>query len=334
MSYLEPMFSIFMVSIILALVLDFPVQFLQRRGLSRNYSLFFVLAFGLAIIILLAILLIPALLGQILQLIELIPTWVDTLGDKIATLDRLSIAGNIDINWVDLGAKITNQLSIFVQAFTKGLFNLLVSGFSGGLTLFFVIILTIFLLISGQAAWEGILEFLPLFWQEHLREEVPLKLRKFLGGQFLIATGFSFVLALIFTIIEVPLGLLFGFTIGMASLLPFMGAISQISVSLFLMLNDLSTGIIVFIIALVLGQIVDNIVVPKVMGKLVGVNPIWLLIAVFIGGKLKGIVGILLAVPIASIIKNIAEDLKTTPQVSLNPSVVSSVAELTSEKNN
>ena len=74
--------------------------------------------------------------------------------------------------------------------------------------------------------------------------------------------------------------------------------------------TELPRTLEVFIIALVLGQIVDNVVVPRVMIGLVGVNPIWLLVAVFLGAKLKGIMGILLAVPIARAIENIGDDLK------------------------
>ncbi len=310
LNYLEPMFSIFMVSVVLAIVLEFPVQFLQQRGLKRRWSLLLVTALGLVMILVLAVLLIPALLSQIAELIELLPSWVDSLKRLIFSLEQLPWLENINIDWVGLQETIAKQLTTFAQAFAGSLLNLLAGSFSWGLTLFFVIVLTFFLLIGGQQAWDGALQWLPPWWQERLSQLVPLKIRRFIGGQVMIATGFSLILAAIFTLIAVPLGLLFGFVIGMASLLPFMGAISQVSVSLFLMLNDFPTGIEVFIIALVLGQIVDNVVVPRVMGGLVGVNPIWLLVAVFLGAKLKGIVGILLAVPIASVIKNIGDDLK------------------------
>ena len=79
------------------------------------------------------------------------------------------------------------------------------------------------------------------------------------------------------------------------------------------MLQDWSTGLEVFGISFVLGQILDNAIVPKVMSGIVGVNPIWVIIAVFMGAKLGGLVGILIAVPVASIIKDVVDDLLTKP---------------------
>jgi predicted PurR-regulated permease PerM len=308
LNYLQPMFSIFVVSVILALVLDFPVRFLQRRGLARSWSLALVLLVGLIVIIFLALLLIPALLGQLQELIALLPSWIDSVVGLIDRLKALPLFSSAGPGLDNLESQLTEQFTALMQGLAGGLIGLLMGGFSGGLTLFFIIVLTIFMLIGGADAWAGILRWLPPWWQERLQTQVPVKMRTFLGGQVMIAAGFSITLTIIFTLIGVPLGLLFGFMIGMASMLPFMGAIAQTSVSLFLMLQDFNTGLLVFVIALVLGQIVDNVIVPRVMGGLVGVNPIWLLVAVFIGAKLAGLVGILLAVPVSSVLKSIADD--------------------------
>ncbi|MEM8603757.1 MAG: AI-2E family transporter [Cyanobacteria bacterium P01_H01_bin.121] len=309
LEYLQPMFSIFLTAVVLAMVLEFPVRFLQHLGLKRGLSLGLVLLVGLIGIVLLSILLLPTLLNQILELRDLLPSWLDSISGLVDRLSRLPFLQNLEVNWDQLQALATNQLTTLGRAGAGGLVSLLVGSFSGGLTLFFIIVLMIFLLLGGQQAWNGTLRWLPPWWQERLQAEVPLKLRLFIGGQVMIAAGFSVVLAIIFTISRIPLGLLFGFAIGMASMLPFMGAIAQVSVSLIVTLNNIRDGIEVFLIAFVLGQIVDNAVVPRVMGDLVGVNPIWVLISVFLGAKLAGIIGILLAVPVASVVKTIGDDL-------------------------
>lgn len=308
LNYLQPMFSIFMVSVILALVLDFPVRFLQQRGCKRSWSLALVLLIASILLLLAGILLIPALVQQLQEFIQLLPSWIDSAASWLDRLKGVPMFEGASDTLDSLESQITEQLTRIVQGLGGSLLRVLVGSFSGGLTLFFVLVLTIFMLISGEPAWQGILQWLPPWWRERFARQVPIKLRTFLGGQVMIATGFSVVLSVIFTVMGVPLGLLFGFLIGMASMLPFMGAIAQVSGSLFVMLQDLGTGVQVFVIALILGQIVDEIIIPKVMGNLVGVNPIWLLVAVFIGAKLAGFVGILLAVPVSSILKSFADD--------------------------
>lgn len=174
--------------------------------------------------------------------------------------------------------------------------------------LFLTLILTVFLLVGGSSAWAGLLRWLPPWWRQRIRSELPKRLAVFLQGQVAIAAGFALVLALLYSLIGVPFGALFGILIGMASLVPFMGAVAQVGVSLFLVLHDAGMGLAVFAIAFVLGQIVDNVVVPRVMGSLVGLNPLWLLLTVFLGAKVAGIPGILVSIPLASTIRVIADD--------------------------
>jgi len=307
--YVQPLLSIVLVSVILAIVLDFPIKFLQGQGMPRGLSLTLVLLLGVGLISLLGLLLVPALIQQVGEFIDLLPQWVASADDLFEWFDNSPIASQLTQYGVNLDqteAQVLQQVSRVLRTLGSSLLGLLAGSFSGGLTLFFAIILTIFLLTSGEAAWAG--WFSP-WWQERLQQPIPTKLKRFVGGQVVIALSFSTVLTVIFTLIRVPLGLLFGFLIGMASLFPFMGAVVQTTVSLFLILQDLSTGIQVFLIAFVLGQILDNAIVPKVMGGLVGVNPIWVIIAVFMGAKLGGLVGILVAVPVASIIKDVVDEL-------------------------
>jgi len=302
------MFSIFIVSVILALVLDFPVRFLQQRGCQRGWSLAIILFIGSVLLLLGTVFLVPVLLRQLQEFIQLLPSWINSAASWLDRLEGLPLLQEAGDTLDSIEAQITQQLTTILQELAGSLLGILRGGFSGGLTLFFIIVLTIFMLISGEQAWQGILQWLPLWWRERLASQAPIKLQTFLGGQVMIAVGFSVVLSIIFTLMRVPLGLLFGFLIGMASMLPFMGAIAQTSGSLFLMLQDFGTGVQVFVIALLLGQIVDNVIVPRVMGNLVGVNPIWLIVAVFVGAKLAGFVGILLAVPVSSILKSLADD--------------------------
>jgi len=318
-NYLQPLLSIVLVSVILAIVLDFPIKFLQGQGMARSLSLTLVLLLGTGLVGLLGLLIIPALIQQVREFIDLLPQWVASADRLFEWFDNSPIALQLSQYGLDLDqieTQALRQLTRSLRTLSGSLLSVLAGSFSGGLTVFFVIILTIFLLTSGEAAWQGIIGWFSPWWQDRLQSGIPTKLKRFIGGQVVIALSFSVTLSVIFTILSIPLGLLFGFLIGMASLFPFMGAVSQTAVSLFLMLQDLSTGVEVFAIAFVLGQILDNAIVPKVMSGIVGVNPIWVIIAVFLGAKLGGLVGILIAVPVASIIKDVVDELLAKPQSS------------------
>jgi predicted PurR-regulated permease PerM len=241
-------------------------------------------------------------------LLSALPTWLDSSRGLVARLLDLPGIPGAEAAAPRLLEGLTGQLAMVGGDLLATLPELLSAGMGAGLLTFLTLILTVFLLAGGASAWTGLTRWLPPWWKVRIRSELPHRLGVFLRGQVAIAAGFALVLAIVFSLIGVPFGALFGTIIGMASLIPFMGAVAQVGVSLFLLVHDLGMGLAVFAIAFVLGQIVDNVVVPRVMGNLVGLNPLWLLFTVFLGAKVAGVPGILVSIPLASTIRVIAEE--------------------------
>ncbi len=307
--FLQPLVSMVLIAIMLALVLDYPMQFLQRRGVPRPVSLTVVVVTAIAAILIGGLLLLPLLVTQIGDFLNQLPQWVASSEGLFSWLDSLPVTDSLGVSFSEMQAQVIRQMTGVMRTLGTTLLGLLAGSVSGGFKIFFVLVLTVFMLTKGGKAWAGMMSWLSPWWRDRLETRVPYKFKRFISVQVMLAAAFGLVLALIFTIIQVPLALMFAMLIGMGSLFPFMGAFAQTSVSLFVMFHDLSTGLQVFVIALVLGQILDEIILPKVMGDLIGVNPIWLIVSVFIGARLGGIMGILIAVPIASVIKEIVSDL-------------------------
>jgi predicted PurR-regulated permease PerM len=307
--YLQPMISILLMSIILAIVLDYPVQILQRRGLARIWSLTIVIAIAVGLLPILGFIVVPLLIQQLNSFLNQLPQWVSSANGLLQFLDEIPGFQTLGISLSQFEAQLTAQMITLVRSLGGTLLSLLVGSFSGGLKVFFMIVLTVFMLAKGGKAWNGMMSWLPPWWRDRITTQVPYKFRRFITGQITLAFGFAIVLAIIFSFLRVPLAIMFAFLIALGSLFPFMGAITQTSVSFFVMLHNFTIGLQVFVIALVLGQILDEVILPKVIGDIVGVNPIWLIISVFLGARLGGVMGILLAVPIASVIKDVVDDL-------------------------
>jgi predicted PurR-regulated permease PerM len=70
-------------------------------------------------------------------------------------------------------------------------------------------------------------------------------------------------------------------------------------------------GLKVLLAAIVIGQINDNIIAPRLVGNMTGLNPVWIIISLFIGGKLGGVLGLLIAVPCASVVKIVVDTLRS-----------------------
>jgi predicted PurR-regulated permease PerM len=307
-AFLQPFLTIFVLALVLALLLEVPVHQLQRWGLRRGVSLLVVVLAVMVAGSAVLLLILPPLLQETGQLLGALPTWLESSRGLVPRLLDLPGIPGRDAAQGTVLEGLTAQLAGLGRELLAALPDLLSAGMGAGLMTFLTLILTVFLLVGGASAWTGLMRWLPPWWRQRIQSEMPRRLGIFLRGQVSIAAGFTLVLAIVFSLIGVPYGALFGVLIGMASLIPFMGAVAQVGVSLFLLAHDLGMGLAVFAVAFVLGQIVDNVVVPRVMGNLVGLNPLWLLFTVFLGAKVAGIPGILVCIPVASTLRAIADD--------------------------
>ena len=122
---------------------------------------------------------------------------------------------------------------------------------------------------------------------------------------------------LVFTLLEIPYGVLFAVLIGFTTLIPYASAITIVFVSVVLAVQDPRTGLELLAAAIVVGQLVDQVIQPRLMGSIVGLQPAWLLIALPLGARVGALfgfgdlLGLLLAVPVASCIKTLADAART-----------------------
>ncbi|MCE2886734.1 MAG: AI-2E family transporter, partial [Pseudanabaena sp. 42896M_M3] len=169
--------------------------------------------------------------------------------------------------------------------------------------IFLTLIFSIFLVIRGEFLWNGLLSWLPQKWNDQVRNLLPRNFERFIVGQVTLATILGILQTTAMLILGVPLAQLFGFGIGLASLIPLGGSSTIITVSLLIALQNFWLGVKVLLVAVAIIQIVENVLGPRIVGELTGLNPVWMLISLDIGFKLNGVLGLLVAVPIAGFIK-------------------------------
>ena len=125
----------------------------------------------------------------------------------------------------------------------------------------------------------------------------------FLTGQCLEAIILGSMFVVTMTLFKLPYALLVGIVIAFAALIPIFGAFIGCAVGAFLIfMVDPFKALIFVILFLILQQIEGNLIYPHVVGNSVGLPSIWVLAAVSIGGSLMGIVGMLIFIPIISVV--------------------------------
>ncbi|MGC6482112.1 MAG: AI-2E family transporter, partial [Synechococcus sp.] len=159
----------------------------------------------------------------------------------------------------------------------------------------------------------GLARWLPDSWRNLVVSTITRTFRGYFAGQVLLALILSLGQMVVFTVLGIPYGVLFAVLIGVTTLIPYASALTIVAVSALLAVQDPSTGLEILVAAILVGQIVDQVIQPHLMGNLLGLQPAWLLIVLPLGaraGDLFGfgsLLGLLLAVPVASCTKTFVD---------------------------
>jgi predicted PurR-regulated permease PerM len=189
-----------------------------------------------------------------------------------------------------------------------------VSGIVGGVIGFVtILILTFYFLLEADSLVEGLLRFFPRArrpWLGEMCRNITIKVSAWLTGQLLLGAIIGTTAGIGMWVIGVPYALVLALIAAIGELIPVVGpllaALPAIAVAFSV---SPSTALVATIFFFVQQQIENNLLVPKIMEKQVGVSAITVMIALMIGASLQGIVGALLAVPTAAIIQVLVQDL-------------------------
>lgn len=303
-SYLEPLVSIFVTASLLAFVLDVPIKLLQRRGVNRSGSIAIVFLIALLILIVLGLILIPQIVEQLSSLINSLPQWIESGTEQIQNLEKWDKTQKYAIYIEQSITQLSERLTNVLQTLSTQLLSFVLGTINSILNILFVLVLTVFLVLYGEKIWEGILSWIPAPWNLKLKTIIRQTFETYFAGQTILAGILSLAQIFVFVILKVDYALLFGVAIGLTTLIPFASAFTIIGISTLLMFQDFWLGLKVLTLTIIVGQINDNVISPRLMGGMIGLNPVWIILSLFIGGKVAGILGLLIAVPIASVLKS------------------------------
>lgn len=307
----------------IAFILNVPMRLFERilfkgdrfKKIKRPVSILLTLVFVIGIIFIVAFIIVPELVNTIGILAKSIPDFVIKVENFITDLavkypELQDYVKEIEIDWNAIGA---NALG-YVQNITSGLFSStigVVGSIVSGLMNFIIgFVFAIYILAKKESlSRQGkklLYSFLP---EERADKTVSVfslaenTFANFLSGQCTeaIILGCMFFIAM--TIFNFPYALLVGVLIAFTALIPIFGAFIGCVIGAFLILMINPVQAFWFIILFnVLQQIEGNLIYPQVVGGSVGLPSIWVLFAVTVGGNLMGIVGMLVFIPLCSVV--------------------------------
>ena len=315
----------FILGLITAFILNIPMTKIENilnkvikndKGKVRIISIVISLVIFISIIGFVLLLLIPEIIESIENLIKIAPsiindieTWTINLLDKYPDL-QVEIQKIFDK--VNLDTIVPSTLNYIVN----GTISLLTNLVSGIITTFTAVVFSIYILSQKEYIIEGTKKlmnaYLPSKIQKRTIEIGRLSnqtFSKFISGQCVEAIILGSIFFVVLSILRFPYALIISVLTTITALIPIFGAMIAMAVGAVLIAIESPLQAAIFIVIFqVIQQIEGNFIYPKVVGKSVGLSPMWTLFAITIGGSLFGIIGMLTFLPIASICYALLKD--------------------------
>jgi predicted PurR-regulated permease PerM len=308
--YFQPLISIFIAAILLAFILDYPVRLLQQAGVKRSSAAWWVFLLTLLILVAVGVTLVPIILEQLNELANRLPSWIKSGSQQLQAFNSWAIERNLPINLSGLATQLTERLSGQLQTLTTRTIDIVLNTIGSALNVLLTVVLTFYLVLIGENIWDGVFQWFPPQIVMTVRRSLQQNFHNYFIGQAISAAVVGSAMTIAFLALRVPLGLLFGIGIGLMALFPFGVGISIAIVSLLVALQNFWLGAEVLGVAFAIDQLNANLVAPRILGEFTGLNPVWILVSLLLGAKIAGLLGVLIAVPLASFIKSIAESLR------------------------
>ena len=293
------------------------VQKVKKSRWKRGVSLILAIIVLLAIIALVIGLVIPELINTVQMLFASLPDLLEN--GKVYIADLLVEYPELNTTITNLQNSIENlnineELNKFLETYGSGILTTsvnVISGMAGAIVTFVLALaFALYALVQKEKLILQSKKLLYAYVQKDKADKVMRVARtanttftNFISGQFIEALILGFLCMLGMLILDIPHAVTIGVMIAFTALIPIVGAIIGTVIGAILILPVSPIKAVVFVIfLLILQQIEGNIIYPKVVGSSVGLPGIWVLVAISIGGSLWGLVGILLSVPLFSVI--------------------------------
>ncbi len=305
--YFQPLVNIFIAAILLAFVLDYPIRFFQKQGVKRNLAISGVLLLAGLILAALGITLVPLIIQQINELANILPAWIDSGTQQLQTFQAWATSEQLPVNLSGLLPQFLDRVSTQIQNFSGRILGLALDTIGSLVNVLLTVVLTFYLVLNGERLWDGIFLWFPSHVGIQIRQSLREDFQNYFIGQVTLATILASGITLAFLALRVPLSLLFGLVIGFFALFPFGTGVGITIVSSLVALNNFWLGVEVLVTAVAIDQFNYNFIAPRILGNLTGLNPVWVVISLLVGAKLGGLLGLLVAIPLASFIKSIGD---------------------------
>jgi predicted PurR-regulated permease PerM len=298
---------------LLSILLNPLVVMLEGRGLNRTGAVTLVMGIITLLVIWLMIFLAPLISHEFKTIAQVMKNETPaTLVLKVKTLLNKHVPLLKNPGFSD---QIMSRVEKSIYAMLNRSIQLIPSIVPMVISLFLIPFMTFFLLKDGRRLKKSFIQTLPNRYFEttiNLVHKIENQLGSYIRGQMLVSLCIGILSITALAILGVPYFLIIGAVAGLANMIPYFGPIVGAVPAIILNVIDkgsLSAALVVILAFIIIRMIDDTLVSPNILGRSLEIHPLLVIIVIFIGGEMFGIMGLLLCIPVTGIIKVTIQEL-------------------------
>lgn len=306
---IKDILAILFVSLILASAVGPWVDWMHRKKLPRSLSILFIYLVILSVVGSVIYLIIPPIAQEIGEISVNFPKYLEKIISTFSALKEYSAQhGILDSIKDSLGSVSSN-----LQKAAGGVFSTISSIFGGIFSFFLILVITFYMVVEESAVKKLVWSIAPEKHQPYIMQlinRMQKKIGLWLRGQLILSLVIFVLTYTGLSILGVEYALVLALIAGLTEFVPYLGPILGAIPAVFLAFTQ-SPTLALFVAGLyyIIQLVENNILVPKIMQKAVGLNPIVSISVLLIGFKVAGVVGAILSIPVATAISVFVQDL-------------------------
>jgi predicted PurR-regulated permease PerM len=294
-----------------ALALSFPVRWLSRlmpRGLAI-LSTFLIL---IGIVVFAILVLLPALISQLVSLIEAAPAITREAGDALRgwlgpLVERGILPGTREEFMSRFGQDLVNLAQTVARQALGGLVNVVSVTFGIAFSLFAILFVAIYLLVNVRGLKATYLRTAPKSYRRdalELWDSFAFSLSRYLSGLVFVMLVQGAISAVALFFLGVPYALLLGAWVSLTAVIPYLGAwLGAIPAVVLAFTVSPTIAVLTALVFLAIQQLEGNVLTPRIQGEAVNLPSILIFLGVIAGGQIAGLLGVLFAVPTLAVLR-------------------------------
>ena len=308
----------FLIGWLIAYLLYPLVKFFQYRLKFKNrvLSIFAALLSVLVVLVGAGWLFLPSVIQEFSRMGVLLVGYVQQVDSSSLISESVSQWINNTVYDIDFQNLFTwNNIESLIEKIVPQFFGIISGTWSflvGIFVIFIIFLYVIFILIDYEKITEGFLYVIPTKYRlfvTQLSDDVEVGMNRYFRGQASVAFLVGILFSIGFSIIGLPLAITMGLFIGLLNLVPYLQILGLIPVTFLVLLQSMETNqnfwwfmLFVIIVFVVVQVIQDLLLVPKIMGKAMGLNPAIILLSLSVWGALFGLIGMIIALPLTTLL--------------------------------